>query len=430
VTTSVESAAPPTSVTETAIPLASSHGQSPAQDILRGNTLIWLLAALFATQPIATDLYLASLPALKTYFSVTTSAVQLTLGIYMLSFSFSHLIVGPISDRFGRRPVVLAGAALYLVGSLIGTFTPSFYGLLVARALQAVGASCTAICARALVRDLYEPRQAAGALSKAFMLMSLVPMISPILGGVLQTQFGWRANFALISILSMLIFLASYRLLVETIPHKNPNATRSREVLRNYLELARSPILLTYTFASMFSYACLFTFISGSPFVMIEVLKVPTSYFGFCFAVVTLGFILGSRFLQRHLGRIGIDRSLRRGAMISLVSSSALVVLALLKIQTLSAFLVPMFGVMVAHGFIQPSSQAGAIGSFPEKAGAAAALVGFIIYIFAALVGSVVGASHNGTTLPLATIIFCMSLCCVFTCTVLVKRLKNTKFVP
>lgn len=389
-----------------------------------------MLAALFATQPIATDLYLASLPALKTYFSVSSSAVQLTLGVYMLSFSLSHLMIGPISDRFGRRPVVLVGITLYLLGSLIGTFTPSFYGLLLARALQALGASCTVICARALVRDLYEPRQAAGALSKAFMLMSIVPLIAPVLGGVLQSNFGWRANFALISLLSVLILIASYRILVETIPEKNPHATRAQDVVRNYLELVRSPILLTYSFASMFTYACLFAFISGSPFVMIEVLKVPTSYFGFCFGIVTLGFILGSRFLQRHLARIGIDRSLRRGAIISLVSSSLLVLLALLKIQTLAAFLVPMFGLMVAHGFIQPSSQAGAIGSFPEKAGAAAALVGFIIYIFAVLVGTVVGASHNGTTLPLAVIIFCMSVCCAFTCTVMVKRLKNTKFVP
>jgi MFS transporter, DHA1 family, multidrug resistance protein len=395
-----------------------------------GHSLVWLLAALFATQPIATDLYLASLPALKTYFSVSNSAVQLTLGIYMLSFSFSHLVIGPISDRFGRRPVVLFGAALYLLGSLVGTLTPTFSGLLLARVLQAVGASCTAICARALVRDLYEPREAAGALSKAFMVMSLVPLILPVVGGFLQTQFGWRANFGLISILALLIFLASYYLLSETIPEKNPHATRAKEVIRNYLDLIRSPILLTYTCASMFSYACLFSFISGSPFVMIEVLKVPTSYFGFCFAVVTLGFILGSRFLQRHLGRIGIDRSLRRGATISLVSSTALVLFAAFKVQTLAAFLVPMFGVMVAHGFIQPSSQAGAIGPFPEKAGAAAALVGFIIYMFAAVVGSAVGATHNGTTLPLAIIIFCMSMCGVLTCTVLVKRLKNTKFIP
>ncbi len=411
-------------------PTSLAIDASRIRKALSGNPLIWVLAALFATQPIATDLYLASLPALKTYFSISGSAVQLTLGVYMLSFALSHLVVGPISDRYGRRPVVLVGAALYLIGSLVGTLTPSFDGLLLARVMQAIGASCTVICARALVRDLYEPRQAAGALSKAFMLMSLVPLISPILGGILQTQWGWRANFGLISLLSLLIFLASYRLLAETIPHKNPNATRAQDVIRNYVELARSPVLLTYTFASTFSYACLFSFISGSPFVMIEVLQVPTAYFGFCFAIVTLGFILGSRFLQSNLARIGIDRSLRRGAIISLVSSSVLLLLALFKIQTLAAFLLPMFGLMVAHGFIQPSAQAGAIGPFPEKAGAAAALVGFIIYIFAAFVGSAVGASHNGTTLPLAAIIFCMSLCCALTCTVLVKRLKNRKFVP
>jgi MFS transporter, DHA1 family, multidrug resistance protein len=140
---------------------------------------------------------------------------------------------------------------------------------------------------------------------------------------------------------------------------------------------------------------------------MIEVLKVPTLYFGFCFAVVTIGFIVGSQFLQRSLAHIGISRALFRGAIISILSSS-----------------IPMFGVMVAHGFIQPSSQAGAIGPFPEKAGAAAALVGFTIYSFSAILGTVVGLSHNGTTLPLAMIIFAMSLCCTLSCTVLVRRLK------
>jgi MFS transporter, DHA1 family, multidrug resistance protein len=209
--------------------------------------LVWILASLFATQPIATDLYLASLPGLKTYFSVGASAVQLTLGLYMVSFALCHLAIGPISDRVGRRPVVLVGTALYMAGGLLASFTPSFYGLLLARMLQALGAACTVICARALVRDLYQPQEAAKALSKAFVLMSVVPLFAPIVGSVLQAHYGWRANFGFISLLSLLIFVASYRLLPETIPVKNPNATRTRDVIANYWELARSPVLIALT---------------------------------------------------------------------------------------------------------------------------------------------------------------------------------------
>ena len=385
--------------------------------------LVWLLAALFSTQPMATDLYLASLPALREYFAITPSAVQLTLSVYIASFAICQLVVGPIADRYGRRPVVLTGASLYLLGSLIGTFTPTFTGLIIARCLQAMGSSCTVICARALVRDVYEPKEGAHTLSMAFMLMSLVPLVAPVIGGFLQSEFGWRANFAFISTLSLMILLASYFLFSESLQHKNPAATHFRQVFANYFELARAPALQAYTLTSMFSYGCLFAFISGSPFVMIKVLGVPERYYGFCFGGVTLGFIVGSRLLQRALPKLGIKRAVGVGAMISVASGLILIALASLRVQSVAAVLVPMFGIMVAHGFIQPASQAGAIGPFPEKAGAAAALVGFGMYCFAALVGSIVGLSFNGTTLPLAGIICAMSVGVAFSGLVLVKRL-------
>ena len=382
-----------------------------------------MLAALFATQPIATDLYLASMPALKRYFAVSGAQVQLTLTVYIACFALCQLVVGPLSDRFGRRPLVLGGATLYLLGSLIGALTPHFAGLIVARCMQAAGSSCTVIGARALVRDLYEPREGAHTLSMAYMIMSLVPMVAPVIGGFVEASLGWRANFAFISLLAAGILLACWRLLDETLLHKNPKATQMGAVFRNYVELARSPVLRAYTACTMFSYAALFAFISGSPFVMIEVLKVPTAYYGFCFGVVTIGFIVGSRLLQRRLPVIGIKRAVFRGSWISLLSGATLFVLAWLRIETVAAFLVPMFGIMIAHGFIQPSTQAGAIGPFPEKAGAASALVGFGMYVGAATIGTVVGSSHNGSTLPLASIIFAMACGVALSAQVLVRRL-------
>ncbi|MBW7923109.1 MAG: multidrug effflux MFS transporter [Burkholderiaceae bacterium] len=364
--------------------------------------LLFLLTGFLALQPLSTDLYLASLPALRVHFDAPVSSVQLTLSAFLAGFAISQLLAGPLSDRFGRRPVALGGAALYLAGSLLGAFAPSLAVLVAARIAQALGVCCTVVCARAIVRDLYEAEPGARVMSRALSWMGVVPIAGPVLGGLVQSAFGWRTNFLVLAAAGAAMLAATLRVLPETNRHRNPHATDLGPLLRNYALVASSRNFWANALPITGSYGALFCFISASSFVLIELFGVSERAFGFTYALVTLGYLLGTIAVRRVLARLGLTRSIRLGATVGLVAGSSMALLAALGVQSLAAVLVPMCFVTAAHGFIQPCCQIGAIDPFPRHAGAATALMGFTMLTIAAFAGWLVGALHDGTVRPLA----------------------------
>ncbi|MCD6672545.1 MAG: multidrug effflux MFS transporter [Burkholderiaceae bacterium] len=364
--------------------------------------LLFLLTGFLALQPLSTDLYLASLPALRVHFDAPVSSVQLTLSAFLAGFAISQLLAGPLSDRFGRRPVALGGAALYLAGSLLGAFAPSLAVLVAARIAQALGVCCTVVCARAIVRDLYEAEPGARVMSRALSWMGVVPIAGPVLGGLVQSAFGWRTNFLVLAAAGAAMLAATLRVLPETNRHRNPHATDLGPLLRNYALVASSRSFWANALPITGSYGALFCFISASSFVLIELFGVSERAFGFTYALVTLGYLLGTIAVRRVLARLGLTRSIRLGATVGLVAGSSMALLAALGVQSLAAVLVPMCFVTAAHGFIQPCCQIGAIDPFPRHAGAATALMGFTMLTIAAFAGWLVGALHDGTVRPLA----------------------------
>lgn len=374
----------------------------PRVDAAISAGLLFLLTGFLALQPLSTDLYLASLPALRVHFDAPVSSVQLTLSAFLAGFAISQLLAGPLSDRFGRRPVALGGAALYLAGSLLGVFAPSLAVLVAARIAQALGVCCTVVCARAIVRDLYEAEPGARVMSRALSWMGVVPIAGPVLGGLVQSAFGWRANFIVLAADGAAMLAATLRVLPETNRHRNPHATDLGPLLRNYALVASSRNFWANALPITGSYGALFCFISASSFVLIELFGVSERAFGFTYALVTLGYLLGTIAVRRVLGRLGLTRSVRLGATVGLVAGSTMALLAALGVQSLAAVLVPMCFVTAAHGFIQPCCQIGAIDPFPRHAGAATALMGFTMLTIAAFAGWLVGALHDGTVRPLA----------------------------
>lgn len=374
----------------------------PRVDAAISAGLLFLLTGFLALQPLSTDLYLASLPALRVHFDAPVSSVQLTLSAFLAGFAISQLLAGPLSDRFGRRPVALGGAALYLAGSLLGAFAPSLAVLVAARIAQALGVCCTVVCARAIVRDLYEAEPGARVMSRALSWMGVVPIAGPVLGGLVQSAFGWRANFIVLAADGAAMLAATLRVLPETNRHRNPHATDLGPLLRNYALVASSRNFWANALPITGSYGALFCFISASSFVLIELFGVSERAFGFTYALVTLGYLLGTIAVRRVLGRLGLTRSIRLGATVGLVAGSTMALLAALGVQSLAAVLVPMCFVTAAHGFIQPCCQIGAIDPFPRHAGAATALMGFTMLTIAAFAGWLVGALHDGTVRPLA----------------------------
>lgn len=367
--------------------------------------LLALITAFLMLQPLSTDLYLASLPGLSLAFEVPPSTVQLTLSLFVIGFGGAQLIIGPLSDRFGRRPVLLCGLALYVVASALCGLSQSIGMLVAARFLQALGCCAAVIIARAIVRDAYDPAHSMRVVAKASTWLSLAPIFGPILGSYLQVAFGWRAAFVALGLFSAGVLALSAWRLPETNRHKDPRATELSGLLANFRHVLGAREFWAHALPGALSYGGIFSFISGSSFVLIQVLHVPTAWFGYCFAFGVSGYMSGTILCRRLLHTLGARRAFRFGSAVSVGSGVFFLLAVAAGVAHWSLVLVAMFLTMGAHGINFPIAQSGAVTPFPQQAGTAAGLMGALYMGIAFAVGTVVGATHNGTLYPLALIV-------------------------
>ena len=367
-------------------------------------TLLWLVTGCLMLQPLSTDLYLASLPGMASDFGVSPAAVQQTLSLFVFGFGTAQLVSGPLSDRYGRKPVMIAGLAIYLVSGLACALAPSLDWLVAARFVQAIGCCTAVVVARAVIRDAYSPAEGARVLAKALSLLSLAPIFGPILGGYLQVNFGWRAAFVALALAGLAVWFSALRHMKESNSQPNPDAMRLASLGRTYLAVVRTPAFWAYALPGSISYASIFVFISGTPFVLIRVLGVAPQHYGYLFAFGVCGYLGGTLICRRLLGRIGVDRVLALGTSLGLVGGLGFLGLVLAGVSHWTLVVAAQFVVMTAHGINFPCTQAGSLAPFPEKAGAAAGLFGCLVMYAALAAGMWVGSSHDGTVLPLASI--------------------------
>jgi len=369
-------------------------------------TLLGLTGGLMMLQPLSTDLYLPALPGIAAYFEVGVATVQWTLSVFIAVFGLWQLVAGPLSDRFGRYPVVMGGLLAYCGGSLAAMAAPTIEVLIGARALQAAGACSCLVGARGIVRDLRSPAEGARLFAAASSIMSLAPLLGPMAGAALYLAFGWRSAFALLTALSLLLAAAALLKLTETNRRRNADALRLAPMLATYLRIGSSPEFRAYALSAAATYGGLFAFISGSSFVLIRVLGVSAVAFSVSFAVMVSGYLVGTLLCRRLIARRGLQGTIYIGAAVQLSAGAAMALLALAGIAAPAAIVLPMFFYGVSHGTIQPAAQAGAMAPFPRHAGAATALAGFVMMSVAAAVGFWIGASYDGTTGPLSYTIF------------------------
>jgi len=362
-----------------------------------------LLTALVAFGPISTDMYLPSLPALVTDFETDVPTVQLTLSAFMVAFALAMLVYGPLSDRFGRRPVLLGAVALYVVASIACVFAPTIEALVVARVFQAMGCCAGPVLGRAVVRDVYGRDRAATVLSYMGTAMALAPAIGPIAGGWLQVQFGWHSVFIVLSGFSLIALVGTYFMLDETNAHRNPHATSPRGIVANYAILLSHRSFVGYMLTIASAYCVIFSFISGSAFVLIEVVGLTPDLYGYCFATIVVGYMTGTFISGRFGRRVGGTRLVLIGGALGTIGGGAMAYFAWTGEVGVLTIVLPQMLAMVGVGFVFPNSQAGAIGPFPQMAGAASALVGFFQMGIAAAVGLAIGHAFDGTARPLAT---------------------------
>jgi len=373
-------------------------------------TVSVLLTAMVALGPISTDLYLPSLPAIGAALGVGQGQVQLTLSVFLAGFAVSQLACGPLSDRFGRRPVILAGLVLYLAASLACAAATSIEMLILARFCQAVGACVGPVLGRAAVRDIYGRERAARMLSYMGMVMALAPAFGPILGGFLEVWFGWRANFLLVSAVALVLLAATLAILPETNQWKSPDATRPGRLLGNYRSLLRHRSYVGYVLIVAFTYSGIFSFISGSSFVLIGLLGLSPEVYGFCFAAIVVGYMIGAFISGRFTVRIGLERMVQLGTAVQVAGGLAGLALYAADIVTVASIVGPVAVFMIGTGLAMPNAQAGAIGPFPRMAGAASALLGFCQMGLAAVVGIVVGHGSGQSALTMMAAIALVAL--------------------
>ncbi|MBC3921026.1 multidrug effflux MFS transporter [Undibacterium sp. CY18W] len=378
----------------------------PAQAIpgFQAAPLFFLIAVFLMLQPLSTDLYLASLPSLATVFAVPASTVQLTLSLFVAGFGGAQLVIGPLSDRYGRRPVVIAGLSLYLLASLLCGASQSIGMLIFARFLQALGCCSAVIIARAIVRDAYAPQDSVRVISKASSWVSAAPLLGPILGSFLQVHLGWRAAFVVHALLATALLIMVIARLPETNLYKDPKATELSGLARNYRIVLGSPLFWAYALPGALSYGSIFVFISGASFVLIKVLALPTGWFGYCFAFGVSGYLSGTVVCRRLHARFGTKLTLRIGSSLSLAAGAIFLAMVLAGMQHWAMIPPVMFMTMGAHGINFPISQSNSVSPFPQQAGTAAGLMGALYMLVAFIVGTIVGGTHNGTVYPLAII--------------------------
>jgi MFS transporter, DHA1 family, multidrug resistance protein len=361
-----------------------------------------LLTAVVAIGALSIDMALPSLPATAQALDAAPATVQLTVTLFLAAFALAQLVHGPLSDRLGRRRVVLGGLTVYVIGGLACWVAPSARLLVAARVLQAAGAGSGPVVGRAVIRDLHEPAQAARVLGYMGTAQALTPILAPIVGGVVHQAFGWRAVYLTLALCGATFLGFATFLVPETNRVRDPNALRPGHLATNAAELLGDRTFFGYVLVAALMFGGQFAFISGSSFVLIEVLKVAPDVYGLCFGLVAFGLMTGSFIAARLTPRAGIDRLITAGTGLSAVAGSLMAVLAWRGVWTVPAVIGPMYGFSVGVGIVLPAATAGAIGPFPRTAGLASAGLGFLQLTSASAYGILVGRLYDGTPIPMA----------------------------
>lgn len=359
--------------------------------------------------PAAMQILLPAVPVIQSTFEVSHGVAQLTLSLSMAAIAIGTLVYGPLSDKYGRRPIMLLGLLITLLGSLLCWLANSIETLIIGRFIQAFGGAVGLVLARAIVRDVYGAEEAARVIATLVMVMVVIPMLSPALGGELMARFGWHSVFPVIAGASAVIMMLMSGSLRETLAEPVPfNGIPA--MLGTFVQLLRSSAFRGYAFCVTFVSVVFFSFISGAPEIMVNVLDRPPTEYGYYFVMIPLGFMIGN-YVARHYGRsLGMDRMIGLGASIAICGISLAVFLQLIGIRSPVALFAPVSLAVFGNGITLPNAQAAAINEFPKFAGSASGLTGFLQMSFSAIAAQLVAILFNGTAYPLLLLMFVASL--------------------
>ena len=335
-----------------------------------------ILVAISTVGPLALNIFMPSMPGLQREFGVTYETVQLTLTLFLIGMAICQLVYGPLSDRIGRRSMLLGGLAVFVIASLLAAIAPSIELLIAARLLQALGGAAGIVLARAMVRDVFDRETSASVISYITMAFVVAPMVAPALGGFIDAHYGWRGDFWLLAIFGAVVLAAAWRFLPETRVTRNSTGT-GMMFISGAVSLFALPRFRGYTLTLAFTSAVFFAFLGGAPHIMMDVLhKAPLEY-GLWFVTISAGYMFGNFLSGRFTRRIGIDRMIMTGCVITMLGGLLCFASATAGLLSPATLFLPMCLAALGNGLTIPNGTAGAISVDPRLTGAAAGWSGF-----------------------------------------------------
>lgn len=377
-------------------------------------SFILILAPQIFSFALALDIYVPSIPTISRTFGASQPIMQLTISLFILTAGIGQILIGPISDKIGRRKIALISIMIFILGSLLCMMAPNITLLIFARMLQAFGACGMMVSAFAIVRDLYSGNESARVYSFLNATIALSPLLAPLAGGYLQYYISWRASFAFLAIIGSIVLISAFRNINETLTKKNQHSLKT--IFVDYKSVLKNRTFLVYTLCASAGLAGFLTFFSSSAYIIIDLLKIPEQHFGFYFGSIGILFFIGSLVSGYFAKELGTFKTVLLGAFLMTLSGLVMLYWHWHFGLSISGFMGPMMIMGFGGAMLMGCGAGGAIEPFPTMAGTASALFGCIEFVFAfvisqiALIWKINSTVPLGTTLAILGFIACVSL--------------------
>jgi MFS transporter, DHA1 family, multidrug resistance protein len=374
----------------------------------RRGLLMLLLTLMSMAGLVGTDIYLPSLPVIGNYFYRDMHAMQLTLGIYMFALSIGQLIIGPLTDAYGRRRFLIGGMTLYLVSSLFCAISESYSQLVVFRIFQGLGASSGLVIGRAIVGDLYNKKDAGVVFATIFPFVGMSPAISPVIGGFIAHVFGWRATFLFVGIFSLVVLLLGYFILIETVPEEGRKDYSLKRAMSGYPGLLVDREFLFYALAPCFAYVAYFAYIAQSAFILHE-RGFGVREIGMFYILISFTYVMGNVRSRKLLLNRCLNDVLRMGYLYFNLGALLLTISSWFS-SSLVMMIVSVSIMTFGNGFLIPLGTAGAVSSYAKKAGHVSGLLGFMQIGMASLSAVLIGVISQNSIFRMGLFIFAITI--------------------
>lgn len=368
------------------------------------NTVILILGAIAALGPFSIDMYLPGFSAIAEDLNTDVASVGLTLTSYFIGISVGQLIYGPLVDRYGRKKPLLIGLVIYFVAALGCAFSPNIDWLIALRLILALGGCVGMVASRAIVRDIFPVSETARVFSALLLVMGIAPIIAPTIGGYVTSAFGWKYIFIILSAISAVLILIVYRGLAETKEFDATISLKPGRVAKGYFEVFKNREFLTFSIAGSVTMAGMFTYITGSPFVLMEIYGFSETEFGWIFGMNAFGFIAGSQLNRAWLKKRSTESISNIMAVILFIIAIVFVFAHLSDLLNIPLLLTLLFLFLFSLGFLNPNTTALALEPFTKNAGVASALIGSLRMFSGAIASALISFFFDGTAFPMIAI--------------------------